>query len=189
MFVLVDDENRENEGDLTIAAEHANADAVNFMITHGRGLVCVPMTAARARTLGLAPMCPENAAPDGPRFTVSVDAEDGISTGISAYDRAQTIRLLVDEATESCDLSSPGHVFPLIARDGGVLQRAGHTEAAVDLAGLAGLRPVAVLCEILNVDGSMARLPDLERFAKAHDLAIVNIADLIAYRERTESTG
>ncbi len=186
MLILVDDENRENEGDLVIAAENATADAINFMITHGRGLLCTPITEARARALGLPPMCPESTALQGPQFTVSVDAKDGITTGISAHDRAQTIQLLVSEATQPCDLALPGHVFPLIARDGGVLHRAGHTEATVDLARLAGLKPAAVLCEILNKDGTMARLPDLVPFAEAHGLAIVNIADLIAYRKRTE---
>ena len=186
MLILVDDENRENEGDLVIAAEHATSDVINFMITHGRGLVCMPITEDRARALGLAPMCPENTALHGTHFTVSVDAMEGITTGISAHDRAHTIRLLIDEATRPSDLALPGHIFPLIARDGGVLRRAGHTEATVDLARLAGLNPAAVLCEILNDDGTMARLPHLEIFAEQHSLSIVNIADLIAYRKRTE---
>ncbi len=186
MLILVDDERRENEGDLVIAAEHAEAEAINFMVAHGRGLVCVPITEERARALGLAPMCSENTALHGTHFTVSVDAREGISTGISAHDRAHTIRLLVDETTRPDDLARPGHVFPLIARDGGVLRRAGHTEATVDLARLAELRPAAVLCEILNDDGTMARIPQLEPFAEKHGLAMVNIADLIAYRKRTE---
>ena len=186
MLILVDDENRENEGDLVIAAEHATPEAINFMITHGRGLVCMPITEDRARALGLTPMCPENTALHGTHFTVSVDAREGIATGISAYDRAYTIRLLTEEATRPSDLALPGHVFPLVARDGGVLRRAGHTEATVDLARLAGLQPVAVLCEIINDDGTMARVPDLEVLAEEHGLAIVNIADLIAYRKRTE---
>jgi len=186
MLILVDDENRENEGDLVIAAEHATPDAINFMITHGRGLVCMPITEDRARALGLTPMCPENTALHGTHFTVSVDAKEGISTGISAHDRAHTIRLLTDEATRPVDLALPGHIFPLISRDGGVLRRAGHTEATVDLARLAGLKPAAVLCEILNDDGTMARVPHLEVFAENHDLSIVNIADLIAYRKRNE---
>jgi 3,4-dihydroxy 2-butanone 4-phosphate synthase/GTP cyclohydrolase II len=186
MLILVDDENRENEGDLVIAAQHANAAAVNFMAVHGRGLICAPLTEARARELALSPMCPENTALHGTHFTVSIDARHGISTGISAHDRAETIRLLVDEATRPDDLARPGHVFPLIARDGGVLRRAGHTEATVDLARLAGLKPAAVLCEILNEDGTMARLPQLKAFAQRHGLAIVNIADLIAHRKRTE---
>ncbi len=186
MLILVDDEHRENEGDLVIAAEHISPDAINFMITHGRGLVCTPITEERARSLGLAPMCPENTALHGTPFTVSVDAKDGISTGISAHDRAYTVRLLINASTRPDDLALPGHVFPLIARNGGVLRRAGHTEATVDMARLAGLMPAAVLCEILNADGTMARLPHLEVFAETHGLSIVNIADLIAYRKRTE---
>jgi len=186
MLVLVDDENRENEGDLVIAAEHATADTINFMAAHGRGLICAPITEERARQLGLPPMCPENTALHGTHFTVSVDARDGITTGISAYDRAKTVEILVDEASAPDELARPGHVFPLIARDGGVLRRAGHTEATVDLARLAGLKPAAVLCEILNEDGTMARLPQLEPFAEKHGLSIANIADLIAYRKQTE---
>jgi len=186
ILILIDDENRENEGDLVIAAEHATAKSINFMITHGRGLVCAPITEARARALGLAPMCPENTALHGTHFTVSVDARDGITTGISAYDRAKTIRLLVNEETTPDELARPGHIFPLIARDGGVLRRAGHTEATVDLARLAGLNPAAVLCEILNEDGTMARVPQLEAIAERHALALVNIVDLIEYRKRTE---
>ena len=186
MLILVDDENRENEGDLVIAAEHATAEAVNFMAVHGRGLICVPITEERARELQLSPMCPENTALHGTHFTISVDAMHGITTGISAHDRAETIRLMVDEETRPQDLARPGHIFPLIARDGGVLRRAGHTEATVDLARLAGLRPAAVLCEILNEDGTMSRLPHLEVFGKAHGLPIVNIADLIEHRKRNE---
>jgi len=186
MLILVDDENRENEGDFVIAAEHADAKTINFMITRGRGLVCTPITEARARTLGLSPMCPENTALHGTHFTISVDARDGITTGISAYDRAKTIRLMVNDATTPEELARPGHIFPLIAREGGVLRRAGHTEATVDLARLAGLKPAAVLCEILNEDGTMARLAQLEVIAEEHDLPIVNIADLIEYRKRTE---
>jgi 3,4-dihydroxy 2-butanone 4-phosphate synthase/GTP cyclohydrolase II len=186
MLILVDDENRENEGDLVIAAEHATPETINFMITYGRGLVCAPITESRARALGLSPMCPENTALHGTHFTVSVDARDGITTGISAFDRARTVKLLIDEATRPDDLALPGHIFPLIARNGGVLRRAGHTEATVDLARLAGLQPAAVLCEILNDDGTMARVPHLERFAETHGLSMVNIADLIAYRKRTE---
>ena len=186
MLILVDDENRENEGDLVIAAEHATAEAVNFMAVHGRGLICVPIIEARARELQLSPMCPENTALHGTHFTISVDAMHGITTGISAHDRAETIRLMVAEETRPEDLARPGHIFPLIARDGGVLRRAGHTEATVDLARLAGLRPAAVLCEILNEDGTMARVPHLETFGEAHGLPIVNIADLIEYRKRNE---
>jgi len=186
MLILVDDETRENEGDLVIAAEHVSASAINFMVTHGRGLVCAPITEDRARTLGLAPMCPENTALHGTHFAVSVDAREDITTGISAFDRTRTIQLLINDATRPNDLALPGHVFPLIARNGGVLRRAGHTEATVDLARLAGLKPAAVLCEILNEDGTMARLPELEAFGEKHVLSIVNIADLIAYRKRTE---
>jgi len=186
ILILVDDENRENEGDLVVGAEHATAKVINFMITHGRGLVCTPITGQRARELGLSPMCPENTALHGTHFTVSVDAMDGITTGISSYDRAKTIRLLVNESTRPEELARPGHIFPLIAREGGVLRRAGHTEATVDLARLAGLKPAAVLCEILNEDGTMARVPQLEMLAERHGLALVNIADLIEYRKRTE---
>ena len=186
MLVLVDDENRENEGDLVMAAEHVTPEAINFMVTFGRGLVCAPISEDRARKLGLTPMCTDNTALHGTHFTVSVDARNGISTGISAYDRAETIRLLVDDGTRPDDLARPGHIFPLIARDGGVLRRAGHTEATVDLARLAGLKPAAILCEILNDDGTMARLPELEAFAATHGLVIANIADLIAYRKHTE---
>ena len=186
MLILVDDENRENEGDLVIAAEHATAEAINFMVTHGRGLVCTPITEARARKLALTPMCPENTALHGTHFTVSVDAKDGITTGISSHDRARTIRLLVSDSTLPDELARPGHIFPLVARDGGVLRRAGHTEATVDLARLAGLKPAAVLCEILNEDGTMARIPQLEVLAERHGLALANIAHLIAYRKRTE---
>ena len=186
LLILVDDENRENEGDLVMAAEFVTPEKINFMVTFGRGLVCAPITEDRARDLGLSPMCADNTAVHGTHFTVSVDAHAGISTGISAFDRARTICLLVEPETRPLDLARPGHVFPLIARDGGVLRRAGHTEATVDLARLAGLKEAAVLCEILNLDGTMARLPELEAFSAQHDLPIVNIADLIAYRKRTE---
>lgn len=186
ILILVDDENRENEGDLIIAAEHVTPETINFMVTHGRGLVCAPITEQRGRELGLGPMCPENSALHGTYFTVSVDAKDGITTGISAYDRARTVRLLIDHRTRPEDLARPGHIFPLIARNGGVLRRAGHTEATIDLARLAGVNLAAVLCEILNEDGSMARLPQLQAFSEAHGLGLVNIADLIAHRKRTE---
>jgi len=185
MLILVDDEGRENEGDLSIGAEHASAESVNFMITHGRGLVCAPISEDRARQLELAPICPEETALDATCFTISVDAASGIGSGISAHDRAKTILRIADAATPE-ELSRPGHIFPLIAREGGVLARPGHTEAAVDLARLAGLRPAAVLCEILNQDGTMARLPQLRELAERHDLPIVHIADLIDYRRRTE---
>lgn len=186
MLVIVDDEDRENEGDLVIAAEHATPQAINFMARVARGLICVPITEERAKALNLAPMSPENTALHGTQFTVSVDAASGVTTGISAYDRARTIQVLIDEDSKPDDLARPGHVFPLVARAGGVLRRAGHTEAAVDLARLAGLTPAGVICEILNEDGSMARLPELERLAEEHDLGIVKISDLIAYRKRTE---
>jgi len=186
MLILVDDENRENEGDLVIAAEHITPEAVNFMVTYGRGMVCMPITEDRASELGLSPMCADNTALHGTHFTVTVDAKEGISTGISAPDRTHTIRLMVDKNTRPDDLARPGHVFPLIALDGGVLRRAGHTEATVDLARLAGLEPAAVLCEILNEDGTVARVPQLEAFSKIHSLPIASIADLIEYRKRSE---
>jgi 3,4-dihydroxy 2-butanone 4-phosphate synthase / GTP cyclohydrolase II len=186
MLILVDDEHRENEGDLVVAAQHITPEAVNFMVTHGRGMVCVPLTEDRARELGLAPMCSDNTALHGTHFTVTVDARDGISTGISAHDRAHTIRLLIEKDTKPEDLARPGHIFPLIARNGGVLRRAGHTEATVDMARLAGMEPAAVLCEILNPDGTMARVPQLEVFAEQHGMPIVSIADLIKYRKRRE---
>jgi len=186
IIILVDDENRENEGDLVIAAEHVSPETINFMARYGRGLICAPISEERARRLNLSPMCPENTALHGTHFTVSVDAKRGITTGISTHDRARTIRLLTEEGTKPEDLARPGHVFPLIAQKGGVLKRAGHTEAAVDLARLAGLKPAGVLCEILNDDGTMARLPQLTQFAEEHGLSLVKIADLIAYRKRTE---
>jgi len=186
MVILVDDENRENEGDLVVAAEYATPEAVNFMATHARGLVCMPIEASRAQALALTPMVPENTALHGTRFAVSIDARKDITTGISAFDRAQTIRTVIDPATRPEDLARPGHVFPLIAREGGVLRRAGHTEAAVDLARLAGLEPAATICEILNDDGTMARLSQLELLAQEHGLAIASIADLISYRKRHE---
>lgn len=186
MLILVDDENRENEGDLVFAAQHTTAEAVNFMVKYGRGMVCVPITEDRARELGLSPMCSDNTALHGTHFTVTVDAKNGITTGISAHDRSETIRLMVEKGTRPEDLARPGHIFPLIARNGGVLRRAGHTEATVDMARLAGLEPAAVLCEILNDDGTMARVPQLETFSKQHNLPIVSIADLIEYRKRSE---
>ncbi len=186
MVIIVDDEDRENEGDLVMAAEHVTPEAINFMARYARGLICVPMTEARAKALNLGPMAQENTALHGTQFTVSVDATHGVTTGISASDRAHTIRVLIDDNTKPDDLARPGHVFPLIARRGGVLRRAGHTEAAVDLMRLAGLKPAGVICEIMNEDGSMARLPELNELAARFDLGIVKIADLIAYRKRTE---
>jgi 3,4-dihydroxy 2-butanone 4-phosphate synthase/GTP cyclohydrolase II len=183
--VVVDDEDRENEGDLIFAAERATADLLAFMVRYTSGFVCAPLTSADADRLELPPMYHTNQDRRGTAYTVTVDAREGVSTGISAADRAHTIRLLADPATSPADLARPGHVVPLRARKGGVLRRPGHTEAAVDLAELAGLRPAGVLCELVNDDGSMMRLPDLEKFAEAHDLALISIADLIAYRRRT----
>ncbi len=187
MLILVDDENRENEGDLVIAAEHVSPEAINFMAKYARGLICAPIDGKRAHKLALPPMAPENTALHGTKFTISVDARTGISTGISAHDRAHTVKVLIDDRSGPDDLARPGHVFPLIAQDGGVLKRAGHTEAAVDLARLAGLKPAAVICEVMDDDGTMARLAQLERFAAEHKLVIANIADLIAYRKRHEN--
>lgn len=186
MVVITDDASRENEGDLVIAADAVTPEAINFMAKHGRGLICVPMTRERAFDLELREM----ARPDDPfhtAFTVSVDARDGVTTGISAYDRARTIEKLGDPNAERKDLVIPGHVFPLLAQVGGVLVRAGHTEAAVDLARLAGRQPMGVICEIMKEDGTMARVPDLKAFARGHGLAFGCIADLIRFRRQTES--
>lgn len=188
MIIVVDDEDRENEGDLVMAAERVTPEAVNFMTKFGRGLLCVALTGERVDALGL-PLMVEgqiNESQFGTAFTVSVDARQGITTGISAHERALTIRALIDPNTTPADLAQPGHVFPLRARDGGVFVRAGHTEAAVDLARLADLRPAGVICEILADDGTMARLPELMVFAQEHDLTLVTIEDLIAYRRRHE---
>ena len=187
MVVLVDDEDRENEGDLVIAAESADANAINFMAKHGRGLVCLSLTAERVGKLGLSMMALENKAPLETAFTVSIEAREGVTTGISAGDRARTVAVAIDPKKGPIDIVSPGHVFPLVARDGGVLVRAGHTEAAVDLSRLAGLNPSGVICEIMNDDGTMARLPDLVKFAQLHGLKLGTIADLIAYRLRHDS--
>jgi 3,4-dihydroxy 2-butanone 4-phosphate synthase / GTP cyclohydrolase II len=184
--IVVDDEDRENEGDLIFAAERASADLLAFMVRYTSGFICVPLTSADADRLDLPPMYHTNQDRRGTAYAVTVDAREGVSTGISAADRAHTIRLLADPATSPADLARPGHVVPLRARKGGVLRRPGHTEAAVDLAGLAGLRPAGVLCEMVNDDGTMMRLPDLEKFAEAHDLTLISIADLIAHRRRTE---
>jgi 3,4-dihydroxy 2-butanone 4-phosphate synthase/GTP cyclohydrolase II len=186
MIVVTDDADRENEGDLVMAAEKITPAAVNFMATHGRGLICAPITEERAAQLGLQRMVLENRESYRTDFTVSVDAALGVTTGISAPDRAWTIRLLVDPKAAPQDLVQPGHVFPLRAKDGGVLRRAGHTEASVDLARLAGLQPAGVLCEILKADGHMARLPELMKFTKKHGLKICSIRDLIAYRRSRE---
>src|SRR5213075_773624 len=187
IVVLVDDEDRENEGDLVFAADFVTTEKVNFLATHGRGLICMPITAAHAARLGLKPMVSENRSRHGTNFTVSIEAAEGISTGISAHDRALTIKVAAAENARPEDIVQPGHVFPLIAHPVGVLVRAGHTEACCDLARLAGLSPAAVLCEIMRDDGSMARLPDLLEFAAEHNLKIGTIADLIEYRSRSES--
>jgi len=186
MVILVDDEDRENEGDLTMAAEKVTPEHINFMAKYGRGLICVSMTEERAQKLNLPPMVQDNTSPFRTAFTVSVDAKRGITTGISAYDRAVTIQTLVDERTTPQDLVKPGHIFPLIAKPGGVLARTGQTEGSVDLARLAGLKPMGVICEIMKEDGTMARRPDLEIFAQEHGLKIVTIADLIRYRLQHE---
>jgi 3,4-dihydroxy 2-butanone 4-phosphate synthase/GTP cyclohydrolase II len=182
MVIVVDDEGRENEGDLVIAAEKLTPEAVNFMAKEGRGLICVALNPERVDRLGLAPMQSDDTTGEGTAFTVSVDAREGIATGISAHDRFRTTQVLIDPNATMDDLKRPGHVFPLRAREGGVLKRAGHTEAAVDLAMLAGLYPAGVICEIMKEDGTMARLPDLEKFAEKHNLKIVSIESLIQYR-------
>lgn len=187
MFVLVDAEDRENEGDLVIPAQMATPDAINFMAKYGRGLICLTLTAGRAKQLNLDLMTRHNESRHETAFTVSVEAREGISTGISAHDRARTISVAIDPARGPEDISTPGHVFPLIAREGGVLMRAGHTEAAVDIARLAGLSPSGVICEIMNDDGTMARMPDLVVFAQHHGLKVAAIADLIAYRRKHDS--
>src|SRR6478752_96115 len=187
IVVLVDDEDRENEGDLVFAAEFVSADKINFLARHGRGLVCMPITEEHAARLALRPMVAQNRSRHGTNFTVSIEAAEGISTGISAHDRALTVKVASSEKATAEDIVQPGHVFPLIAQPGGVLVRAGHTEACCDIARLAGLQPAAVLCEIMRDDGSMARLPDLIEFAAEHGLKIGTIADLIEYRGRNES--
>jgi 3,4-dihydroxy 2-butanone 4-phosphate synthase/GTP cyclohydrolase II len=186
MYILVDAEDRENEGDLIIPAQFATPAAINFMARFGRGLICLALTAERAKSLHLSPMTTRNQARNQTAFTVSIEAREGISTGISAHDRAHTIAVAIDPTKSADDIVSPGHVFPLIARDGGVLFRAGHTEASVDISRMAGLIPAAVICEIMNDDGSMARLPDLVGFAQLHGLKIGTIADLIAYRRAND---
>ena len=188
MVVLVDDEDRENEGDLVMSAAHVTPEAINFMARYGRGLICLPMTRERCDALGLKLMVGDNREAQRTQFTVSIDAANGISTGISAADRAETIHAAVRQGASPSDFVQPGHVFPLVSEPGGVLTRAGHTEAGCDLARLAGLEPAAVLVEILNEDGTMARRPDLERFAQAHGLKIGTIADLIKYRMLNEKT-
>ncbi len=185
-YILVDAEDRENEGDIIIPAQFATPDQINFMARHARGLICLAITADRARQLRLPPMAVENRTSMGTAFTVSIEAKEGVTTGISAADRARTVQAAVDPNKGADDIVSPGHVFPLVARDGGVLVRTGHTEAAVDISRMAGLTPAGVICEIMNEDGTMARMPDLVAFAQLHGLKIGTIADLIAYRRRTE---
>ena len=187
MFILIDHEDRENEGDLVIPAQMATPDAVNFMATHGRGLICLAMEAARLDALGLPMMAPTNQSRHETAFTVSIEAREGVTTGISAHDRARTVAVAIDPQSGPADIATPGHVFPLRAREGGVLMRAGHTEAAVDIARLAGLAPAGVICEVMNDDGTMARLPDLVAFAQRHNLKIGTITDLIAYRRRHDN--
>jgi len=187
VVVIVDDEDRENEGDLAIAAEAVTPETINFMATHGRGLICVALTEQRCDELQLPPMVEHNTSPHQTAFCVSVEARHRTTTGISAADRATTVHALIDPATKPVDLIRPGHMFPLRARNGGVLKRAGHTEASVDLAKLAGKTPAAVICEVMDVDGSMARLPRLLEFASAHGLKVITVRDLIAYRMRHES--
>src|SRR5437762_5946650 len=187
MIILMDDEDRENEGDLCVAADRVTAEHINFMATYGRGLVCLSLTEERCEQLGLSMMVKDNRAPLGTAFTVSIDARQGIVRGISAIDRATTIRTAIRADAGPTDIVTPGHVFPLRARRGGVLVRAGQTEGAVDLARLAGFAPAGVICEVMREDGTMARLPDLEEFAARHDLKIATIADLIEYRSRHDS--
>jgi 3,4-dihydroxy 2-butanone 4-phosphate synthase / GTP cyclohydrolase II len=184
--VVVDAADRENEGDLTIAAQFATPEAINFMATHGRGLICLCLTEERCDELGLEPMAQRNETPFGTAFTISIEAREGISTGISAHDRSRTIQVAIDPSRGRVDLVQPGHVFPLRARAGGVLRRAGQTEAAVDLARLAGLNPAGVVCEVMNDDGTMARVPDLIPYCEDHGLKLITVADLIEYRRRNE---
>jgi 3,4-dihydroxy 2-butanone 4-phosphate synthase / GTP cyclohydrolase II len=187
MVILVDEEDRENEGDLVLAAEHVTPEAINFMARYARGLICLTLTRERCELLQLPPMATRNGTKHGTAFTVSIEAASGVTTGISAHDRARTVAAAVARDATAASLVQPGHIFPLQAQDGGVLMRAGHTEAGCDLASMAGLTPAAVICEVMNDDGSMARLPDLEVFAREHGLKIGTIADLIEYRSRNES--
>ncbi|SFP51195.1 3,4-dihydroxy-2-butanone-4-phosphate synthase [Tranquillimonas alkanivorans] len=187
MFILVDHEDRENEGDLVIPAQMATPDAINFMATYGRGLICLSLPGERIDALGLPLMASNNSSRHETAFTVSIEAREGVSTGISAHDRARTVSVAIDPTKTGADIATPGHVFPLRAREGGVLVRAGHTEAAVDISRLAGLNPAGVICEIMKEDGTMARLPDLVSFAQRHGLKIGTISDLIAYRRRHDN--
>ncbi len=187
MFILVDDEGRENEGDLCVVGQMATPEVINFMAKHARGLICLAMTRDRIEKLGLPLMSARNETRHETAFTVSIEAREGVTTGISAHDRAHTVQVAIDPQRGREDIVTPGHVFPLVARDGGTLVRAGHTEAVVDIARMAGLNPSGVICEIMNDDGTMARLPDLVRFAQFHNLKIATIADLIGHRRHTES--
>ena len=187
MIIIVDDEDRENEGDLVCAAEKVTPEIINFMAMHGRGLICLPLTEERCDELQLFPQTSENTSSMGTAFTISIEAREGVTTGISAADRAKTILTAVDPASKPNDLARPGHVFPLRAKRGGVLVRVGQTEASVDMARIAGLIPAAVICEIMNDDGTMARLPELEKFAEKHDLKIISVADLVRYRIQKET--
>lgn len=187
MFILVDHEDRENEGDLVIPAQMATPESINFMATHGRGLICLTLTGERIDALNLPLMASQNSSRHETAFTVSIEAREGVTTGISAYDRARSVAVAIDPSKSASDIATPGHIFPLRARDGGVLVRAGHTEAAVDVSRLAGLNPAGVICEIMKEDGTMARLPDLISFAQLHGLKIGTISDLIAYRRRHDN--
>ncbi len=187
MFILVDHEDRENEGDLVIPAQMCTPQAINFMATHGRGLICLALTSARIDALGLPLMSPKNASRHETAFTISIEAREGITTGISAADRARTVSVAIDPTKGPADIGTPGHVFPLRAKDGGVLVRAGHTEAAVDISRLAGLNPSGVICEVMSDDGTMARLPELVAFSQRHNIKIGTISDLIAYRRRHDN--
>ncbi len=186
MIIIVDDEDRENEGDLVCAAEKITPEIINFMATHGRGLICLPLTEERCDELNLTPQAADNTSSMGTAFTISIEAKEGVTTGISAADRARTILTAVDPTSKPSDLARPGHVFPLRAKRGGVLVRVGQTEASVDIARIAGLDPSAVICEIMNDDGTMARMPELELFAQRHDLKIISVADLVRYRMERE---
>jgi 3,4-dihydroxy 2-butanone 4-phosphate synthase/GTP cyclohydrolase II len=186
LIIIVDDEDRENEGDLMVAAEKVTPEVINFMTKHGRGLICMPLTEKRLRELDIPLMVRDNTAPFQTAFTVSIDAKKGVTTGISAYDRAKTVLTAIDRKTRPSDLTRPGHIFPLQAQEGGVLERAGQTEAALDITRLAGLGPAGVICEVMSEDGTMARMPQLEEFSRAHDIPILTIADLIKYRMRHE---
>jgi 3,4-dihydroxy 2-butanone 4-phosphate synthase/GTP cyclohydrolase II len=187
MIIIVDDEDRENEGDLVCAAEKITPEIVNFMITHARGLICLPLTEERCDELNLPPQTAENTSSMGTAFTISIEAREGVTTGISAADRAKTILTAVDPNSKPSDLARPGHIFPLRAKKGGVLARVGQTEASVDIARIAGCQPAGAICEIMNDDGTMARMPELERFAAKHDLKIISVADLVRYRIRKET--